>query len=339
MKMQTGYGLILLFLIVFAGNANAQADQFCAEAGLNPTLDSPFAQVPYVFGHINLQGSESGAKFPKVTVSLIDTQQSINRWTVEKSGNYCFKLRNGRGGTLIIEVDGVEMTRRSLSTFGPAQQREDFEIVLSPSNKRASPGVVSAKYVHPVNPKTVELYERSAKHESKKEFDKAIEILKEITAIDPADFIGWAKLGMLYIEIESLTEAEAAFRKSLELKVEYTPAWIQMGKIRVAQKGYEPAIEIFKHAITLEPASPTAFRLLGEAYLQAKKGSLGAEALNEALRLDPLGMAECHLLLAKLYEMAGAKNRASREYKLFLTKVPEHPDKKKFEQFIKSNPE
>jgi tetratricopeptide (TPR) repeat protein len=112
-----------------------------------------------------------------------------------------------------------------------------------------------------------------------------------------------------------------------------------MGKIRVAQKGFEAAIEIYKHAITLEPNSPTAYRLLGEAYLQAKKGTLGVEALNEAIRLDPVGMAECHLLLAKLYELAGAKNLASREYKQFLAKVPDHPDKKKFEQFIKNNPE
>lgn len=339
MKRLAGLGLILLFLLVCARNSNAQADQFCTEAGLNPTLDSPFAQVPYVFGNISVKTNESNAKFPKITISLVGSQQT-SRWTVEKSGNYCFRMPNNRsGGTLIVDIDGVEVARRTLSNFSTAQQREDFEIVLSPANKQTAPAVVSAKFVHPVNPKTVELYEKSAKAESKKETDKAIEFFKEIVAVDPADFIGWAKLGMLYIEKESLAEAEAAFRKSLELKVEYTPAWIQMGKIRVAQKGFEAAIEIYKHAITLEPASPTAYRLLGEAYLQAKKGTLGAEALNEALRLDPVGMAECHLLLAKLYELAGAKNLASREYKLFLSKVPEHPDKKKFEQFIKNNPE
>ncbi len=332
------FGLILFSLLALVGAADAQADQFCGEAGLNPSLDSPFAQVPYVFGRINIKGIEPDAKFSKVTITLIDAGQSISRWTVERSGNYCFKPRS-RGGILIVEVDGVEVTRRSLPTFGPAQQREDFELQLSQTNKKATPGVVSAKFTHPVNPKTVELYQKSAEAENKKDFAKAIELLKEITTVDPADFIGWAKLGMMYLEKDSLTEAEAAFRKSLELKVEYTPAWIQVGKIRVAQKRFEAAAEIFKHATTLEPASPTAFRLLGEAYLQAKKGTLGADALNEALRLDPEGMAECHLLLAKLYELAGAKNLATREYKQFLAKVPNHPDKKKFEEFIKKNPE
>ena len=338
MRVSAGFGSVLFFLLVFAGTSNAQADQFCSEAGLNPSLDSPFAQVPYVFGHINIKSPESGTKFPKITISLIE-QQRTSRWTVEKSGNYCFKLTSRAGGALILDVDGVEVARRTLSTFGPAQQREDFEIYLSPTNKQITPGVVSAKFFHPANPKTVELYEKCVKAQNKKEFDKAIELLREIVGIDPADFIGWAKLGMLYLERNALAEAEAAFRKSLELKVEYTPAWIQMGKIRVAQKGFDAAIGIYRHALTLEPASPTIYRLLGEAYLQARRGTLGAEALNEAIRLDPVGMAECHLLLAKLYELAGAKNLAAREYKLFLAKVPDHPDKSKFEEFIRKNPE
>ena len=50
-------------------------------------------------------------------------------------------------------------------------------------------------------------------------------------------------------------------------------------------------------------------------------------------------MAECHLLLARLYDLAGAKNLATHEYKIFLTKIPDHPDKKKLEEYIKKNPE
>ena len=89
----------------------------------------------------------------------------------------------------------------------------------------------------------------------------------------------------------------------------------------------------------LEPNNPKTYRLLGEAYLQAKQGSLGAEALNKAIELDPNGMAECHLLLGHLYELAKAKNLATREYKLFLKKVPDYQDKNKLEEFIKENPE
>ncbi len=85
--------------------------------------------------------------------------------------------------------------------------------------------------------------------------------------------------------------------------------------------------------------SARAFQLLGEAYLLARKGTLGAESLNRSIQLDPIGMAENHLKLAHLYELAGAKKLAAAQYKAFIVKVPAHPEKKKFEKFVKDNPE
>jgi len=151
--------------------------------------------------------------------------------------------------------------------------------------------------------------------------------------------VAWAKLGMVYFRENSYGEADAAYRKSLELRIDYTPAWVAAGHLRMAQKSFETAIEIFKHVLELEPSLASVHRALGEAYLQVRKGTLGAESLNNAIKLDPQGMAECHLLLARLYDLAGAKHLAAREYKLFLSKISEHPDRKKFEKYIKDNPE
>jgi hypothetical protein len=337
MNSRIKYRLFLILVLLLACSAHAQVDEICNEAGLTPSLDSAFAHVPYVYGRVVLKGLDPSAKFPNVTIILVDSQ-STNRWSVGKSGNYCFKLKGAGSGTLVIEVNGVEAGRRSL-TFGPAKQREDFEIDLAQSKNSTSLGVISAKFFYPPNPKTTELYKKTVEAEGKKDVGKAIEHLKEIVSIDPADFIAWAKLGILYQEKNQLTEAVDAFKKSLELRIDYTPAWLHVGKIRMTQKQFEAAIEIFKHATTIEPTFARAFQLLGEAYLQARQGALGAEALNQALKLDPNGMAECHLLLARLYDLAGAKHLATREYKMFLTKEPNYTDKKKLEQYIKNNPE
>ena len=70
----------------------------------------------------------------------------------------------------------------------------------------------------------------------------------------------------------------------------------------------------------------------------SKKGSLGAEALNHAIHLEPVAMAESHLLLAWLYDRAGAKTEASREYKIFLKKLPHHPEAVKIAKYIQDNP-
>jgi hypothetical protein len=43
------------------------------------------------------------------------------------------------------------------------------------------------------------------------------------------------------------------------------------------------------------------------------------------------------LRLAALYNAAGLKDRAAAEYEQFLAKNPNHPDRKKFEEYIKEN--
>jgi tetratricopeptide (TPR) repeat protein len=221
--------------------------------------------------------------------------------------------------------------------MGPAQQREDFEILSTPSQPSASPGTVSAKFNYPQSEETVELYKKAAAAEKAGNLNEAVKFVKEVVQVDPANFIAWAKLGSLYLDQKSYSDANTALRKSLELKVEYTPAWIMIGQLRVAQKQYEAAVEIFKHAAALEPESAWTFQLLGEAYLQAKQGTLGAQALNHAIRLDPMGMAEVHLQLAHLFQLAKANKMAADEYRKFLEKRPDHPDRKKFEKFIREN--
>jgi cytochrome c-type biogenesis protein CcmH/NrfG len=180
---------------------------------------------------------------------------------------------------------------------------------------------------------------KAAEAEQKKDADSELKLLNEIVAMDPDDFIAWAKLGTVYFLQNSYTESDDAYRKCLALRVDYTPAWINVGQLRVGQKQFSAAVEIYKYAASLEPDNARIYRLLGEAYLQNKEGSLAVEALDHALKLDPIGQAECHLLEGHLYELAGAKQLATKEYKAFLAAVPDHPDKKKLENFIAANPE
>lgn len=339
MNLLIKYCLIFISFPAFVCQINAQANEFCSEEGINPVINSPADRLPFIYGLVRLKDFPVDEKLPRITVLLMDTQNSATRWTVDKTGKYCLRLRTRSGSTLIVEVNGVEVERRNVSGFGSSQQREDFEIIHSRNAETPKPGVVSAKFFYPLNPKTAELYRKSAEAESKKNVGKAIEYQKQILEIDPLDFPGWAKLGVLYLEKKMVAESEEAFKKSLELKPGYTPALIQTGLIRVYREQFDAASEIFRQVTILEPDSPIAFRLLGEAYLQTRKGTLAVEALNRAIILDPKGMAECHLLLARLYDLAGIKQLATREYKLFLSKVQDHPDKKKFEQYIRNNPE
>ncbi len=337
MKFFFKCAVFVLLLSAFTVQIKAQADEFCAESGNSPTMDSPFSRIPYVFGRISIKGLLSNEKFPNVTIFLSGGQERAERLSISRTGNYCFRVKS-TGGTLIIEVNGMEVTRRALPAIN-GQFREDFEIQAGETNKTAPPGVISVKYSRPPNPATVELYKKAFEAEATGGQKELIETLKQIVAIDAEDFVAWAKLGSIYQEKRSYKEAIAAFTKSLEGRIDYIPAWINVGMIRIAEKQYEAAIAVLLQAAEFDPTSARIYQLLGEAYLQSRQGTLGAEALNKAIELDPVGMAEIHLQLAHLYQLAGVNKLAAAEYKHFLSKVPAHPDKKKFEAFIKKNPE
>jgi len=87
----------------------------------------------------------------------------------------------------------------------------------------------------------------------------------------------------------------------------------------------------------VQPTSAQANFFLGEAYLQNKKGSLAVGNLKEAIKLDPVGMADAHLRLAALYNAAGWKDKAAIEYEEFLKVVPDYQDRKKLEDYISAN--
>ena len=331
--------LISICFLAFSGSARAQADEICRESGETPTREIGRGNrpVPYVYGRIILKGLRSDSKPPRVTAIYSDSVQPATRQLIEKSGNYCFK-KVGNGGTLVIDVDGVEAARKSVSDIGAVRQREDFEIFPPRSEEAAPPGVISAKVSRPTNEKTLDLYRKAADAEAEKHFDKAIEYVKEVLLIDAEDFIAWAKLGSLYLSTNALDDADAAFKKALSLKKDYVPAMLNIGILNALQNKIPAAIEMFQRAVVTDPTSARAYRLLGEAFLQNRQGSMGLAALDEALRLDPVGMAECHLLKARLYDLAGAKPLAAAEYKTFLQKVPDSPEKKKLEKYIKDNP-
>ena len=72
-------------------------------------------------------------------------------------------------------------------------------------------------------------------------------------------------------------------------------------------------------------------------YWHAKLGSKAVPYLNEALKLDPAGMADAHLLLAALYNATGLKDKAAAEYSAFLKQKPDFPERKRLEAYISAN--
>src|SRR5438552_7698162 len=221
--------LVILTASLMAGIAAAQADDICRESGNMPSREigrqGKLAQ--FVYGRIIVKGVAVGTPLPRVTASYSDIVQTAIRQLIGQSGNYCFR-RLGASGVVVIEVDGVEVARRSFSDLGDIRQREDFEVMVPHSQSMAAPGVVSTRFTRAPNDKTTDLYRQAAAAEGGKDLNRAVEHVKEIVAIDAEDFVAWAKLGSLYLSLNSLTEAEAALKKAIAVRHDYTPALLNL---------------------------------------------------------------------------------------------------------------
>jgi len=339
--MRCGSQIIAIAVVAMscAIGIRAQQEEICSDRGIHTDSESPFRRpnpVQVVFGRVTIKRPKGGGKPPSVVVWLREGR-STQRYSFDGSGSYCFE-RTTSGGEVTVDINGQQADRRSIIA-NVVEQREDFEFNLTATEKSAPPGVVSARFNYQRNGKNSKLFEKALKASAVQEPEKAIEFLTAIVKDDPVDYIANATLGSVYYRQKNYPDAAKWFKRAVEVKPDYSPAWISLSQSQYAQKQYDAAIESCKTLIKLEPKSAVGFYILGEAYLRIEKGNLAVEALNEAIKLDPVTMAECHLILADLYDINGLKKLATKEYKAFIAKVPNHAEKQRIEKYIADNPE
>jgi len=306
--------------------------------GIRQATGTPNSNERMVYGRVSLEGLEPGGKLPSVTVVLMSQRLLSARTTLDREGYYYFKELTASGGTVVVEVNGIEAARQTLLSVGPLQQRLDFFVKVPSSNTLAKPGTVDARYHYERSKENRELFEKAVEFIERDNPGRAIPLLKKVIAADAGDYAAWTILGAAYTAMSDMVKAEAAYRSALAVNPGSVPTLVSLGRLYVKLKKFEPAIEVLEKAVAGDPNSAIAFRLLGESYLMIRLGSKGIPALSEALRLDPVGMADSHLLLARLYHVVGARHLASLEYVQFLKKVPDPPEKKKMQDYIKKNP-
>jgi tetratricopeptide (TPR) repeat protein len=292
-----------------------------------------------LFGDFKVEKADNSKPLTFYVILYAPNRVIVGKQTVTNNGRYRFlNVQNGEY-YIAVEVENQEITRIPIliSEVRASDVRQDINLEWrNNSPGSAAPGGVLAIEYH-----------RSAANQSKfdkamsashgKKNDEAIGLLKEVVNEDGKDFVAWTELGTLQFKQDKNSDAEQSYTHALEGKPDFILALLNLGKLKMAQKNYDGAIDVLTRAVAATPPSAEANHLLGECYLQIKKGSKAVGYLNEAIKLDPIGKAEVHLRLATLYNAAGAKDRAALEYEKFLEKKPDYPEKKKLQQYIQEN--
>ena len=263
----------------------------------------------------------------------------LGRQTVTNNSRYRFlNVANGRYD-VVVEVEGAEVAR--IRVFVQSAFKTDFrqDIHLEwrasgPSRQRAKSQTISADDFYDRTGRNKSLFERAQRLLDNNRPGEAASLLNEIISVDPADFQAWTELGTAHLMSGNMAEAEKAYRRAIQERPTFLLALLNLGRLLRNQKRYAESIDPLLGATRARPDSADAHFLLGETYLKVKQGSKAVPQLDEALRLDPRGKAEAHLLLAALYDAAGLKDRAAGEYEQFLLKRPDYSDRKRLRRYI-----
>jgi tetratricopeptide (TPR) repeat protein len=300
-----------------------------------------------VWGDVKIDDSKADTPAPlSLTVILYGPSGNIiGRQNVSNHGRYRFNVPIDTSSVfqtgeyeIAIEGESGEITRVRIVLNGPAGSdfRQDFDFEWKSKNTGPKPitGIFSAADLYNRSSTNKSLFQKAQEAAGKKKYDQAVTFLRQIVDADKLDFQVWTLLGTIYLIQEKSADAEKAYLSALEAKPTFALALLDLGKLMASQKRFQDAIDPLTRAVTAQPQSAETNLLLGEAYLQVRKGSKAIPYLNEASRL---GRPEAHLRLAWLYNAAGMKDKAAVEYEEFLKKKPAYSDRKKLEEYIGAN--
>lgn len=307
----------------------------------------PAAAVPaqagdhMLFGDLTVDESKVHGLKP-LTFDVILYSESgvlVSRQPVASNGRYRFNNLATGGYQLVIEVEATEVARLNVDLRSPLLRdvRRDISLEWRLPSNSSKAGLISAADNYERSATNQRLFKLADEASVKRRYAKAAELLQKIVESDAKDFPAWTELANAHFLQKDLIDAENEYLHALDAHPRFFLALLNLGRLELSQKRYDVAIEALKGAVKARPTSPDANYFLGEAYLQAKKGSVAIEYFREALRLDSIGMAEVHLRLALLYHAAGARDQAAVEYEEFLKKRPDYSERRKLKKYIAEN--
>jgi len=328
----------LFFLMLTAGIVSLNVGIGAAQ-GRGGNLGSATTRGPHtLYGDFQVdEGKDPSIKPILYEVVLNIGNTPVARQFVGAKGRFRFMgLENGQYELVVlIDQEEVGRTRVELMSNTPYDLRQDLTLAWKPGARTAAkPGTVSAADTYKRSASNEKLFTRAKEATDQKNYDEAIARFQELLASDGKDFQAWSELGTVYLLKQNYDESEKAYLRSIAERPNFFLALMNLGRLRSLRNNFEGAIEPLTEAVKANPNSADANFLLGETYLQIRKGSKAVGYLNEAARL---GRADAHLRLATLYDAAKLKDKAAAEYEQFLQKQPDYQDRKKLEKYIADN--
>lgn len=328
----------MLLSALLTASALGQDDENREATGLPRKIGiSPAGSPMIVSGKVTLEGAEQLRRPPIIRVTVLVGGIPFTATNAQKQGYYYLREIPRQSLSLLVEVDGTEVSRQVLMPSGMGNLTIDVSVPWIILRSAVKPGVINVRDAYMRSESAEVSFKKALEAVRSGKDSDAIKMFDAILGSDKNDYEAWTELGNIYFKRKSASNAEAAYYKAIELKRNYFTALINLGKLYFSLKRFDDAVLVLSNAAKSNPESADAHHFLGESYLQLKKGSMAVPEFEAAIKIAPEEKAELHLRLASLYDAANLKKKAVEEYKAFLKKRPDYSEKEKFEKYIKDN--
>jgi len=259
--------------------------------------------------------------------------------TTDETGNFAFRGLPAGSYTISIEKEkDFEPISQSVDIRqfrGSPPQVYTLNIRLEFKGRaEAKPAVINAELVN-VPQKARAYYDNGVEKAKKGDHPGAIEELKLAIKEYPSFPLAFNELGVQYLKLNQLENADEAFQGALKITPDAFAALINRGIANVLMKRYGEAVPILRKAVKKNDQSAVGHYFLGQALANLGLFEDAEKELLASLKLGKEEMKEAHRLLAIIYTSRGAKKQAADELEAYLKLAPDAPDAEKLKDMIR----
>ncbi len=275
----------------------------------------------------------------RVRIRLSTMTRGDRIFTTNQNGNFAFRGLPSGSYTVAIEKEAEYKPHTQsvdIRQFrGAPAQIYTLNIRLEFKDRAGvKPAVVNAEFAN-VPKKALDYYNNAIEQAKNNDRPGAIEQLKLAIAEYPSFTHAFNELGVQYLKLNRLEDADEAFQSALKIDPDSFPALINRGIANVMMKRYGEAVPILRKALKKNDQSAVGHYFLGQALANLGLFEDAEKELLASVELGKEEMKEAHRILAIIYTSRGAKKQAAEELEAYLKLAPDTPDAEKLKDMIR----
>jgi tetratricopeptide (TPR) repeat protein len=283
--------------------------------------------------------SSSGQRIEKrVSIRLRSVTKGDRLSATDDYGNFAFRgLPSGDYVVLIEKEQDFEPLSQNVTIIQPnGMPPQTYYLNLRLQLKgrvEAKPGVLNAEFANVPKPALVH-YDKAVEQAKNGDHPGAVEELKLAIKEYPSFMLAFNQLGVQYLTLNQLENADEAFRSALKITPDAFGVLVNRGIANFMMKRYGEAVPILRKALAKNDQSAVGHYFLGQSLANLGLFDEAETELQASVKLDKEKMKEAYRILAIIYASRGAKKQAADELEAYLKLAPDTPDADKLKEKI-----